>query len=65
MILVRLKDGTFKKVPTDLLTRMIESEEITHFRRTDGWVAVGSDAVRKRRSPFYHGEERRGWKRFP
>ncbi len=65
MILVRWKDGTFKKIPTDLLSRMIESGEITHFRRSDGWVAVGTDAVRKKINPFYHGEERRGWSRYP
>lgn len=59
MILVRFEDGTFRKVPVDLLGRMISSGEITHFRRSSGWVDAAGDQVRSHFSPSYQGPERR------
>jgi hypothetical protein len=59
MILVRFEDGTFRKVPVDLLGRMISSGEITHFRRSSGWVHAAEDQVRSHYSPSYQGPERR------
>ena len=59
MILVRFEDGSFRKVPAALLGKLISSGEVTHFRRSSGWVDAASDSVRTHYSPSYHGQERR------
>ena len=59
MILVRFEDGSFRKVPVELLGRLISSGEITHFRRSSGWVEAAGDQVRAHFSPCYQGPERR------
>ena len=59
MILVRFEDGTFRKIPVDLLGKMISSGEITHFRRSSGWVDAAAGEVRSHYSPSYQGPERR------
>ena len=59
MILVRFEDGSFRKVPAALLGKLINSKEITHFRRSSGWVDATSDSVRAHFSPSYHGQDRR------
>ncbi len=60
MILVRCKDGNFRKVPAELLGKLINSGEVTHFRRASGWIEATSDAVRTHFSPRYQGFEKRG-----
>jgi hypothetical protein len=59
MILVRFEDGSFRKVPSALLGRLIKLKKITHFRRLSGWVDIARDAVREHCSPGYRGRERR------
>jgi hypothetical protein len=59
MILVRYEDGRFRKVPAALLGKLITSGEVTHFRRSSGWVEATSDAVRTHFSPRYQGPEKR------
>ncbi|MDY0269453.1 GSU3473 family protein [Trichloromonas sp.] len=59
MILVRFEDGSFRRIPADLLGRLISSGEITHFRRSSGWVDAAGDPVRAHYSPAYQGPERR------
>jgi hypothetical protein len=59
MILVRFEDGSFRKVPAALLGKLINAGEITHFRRSSGWVEAAGDSVRNHFSPSYQGRERR------
>lgn len=59
-ICVILKNGKPDEVPDYLLGAMIDAGEITSFQRTEGWVKVGVDPVRKAKSGyFYYGPERR------
>jgi hypothetical protein len=59
MILVMYKNGRNAKVPAPLLDKLIRQGEITHFRRSDGWVQVCQDPLRRNFSPLYRGPEKR------
>ena len=63
MILIRYHNGEFARVPTNQLENLIRDGQISHFRRSGGWVAVAHDPLRKRVAPFFHGHEQRyGWR---
>jgi len=59
LISVRLQDGSIDNVPKPLLNTMIETHEITEFKRKDGWVVIGRDAIRGMDSGQMPGKERR------
>lgn len=59
MILVMYKNGRSAKVPAPLLGKLIQKEEISHFRRASGWVEVSRDPVRRNLTPLYPGPEKR------
>jgi hypothetical protein len=46
-MLVIFKNGEDKVVPSFKLDDLIEKKEIIAFLRSDGWVQVGRDPVRK------------------
>ena len=60
---VILADGTSSQVPPKALDVLLDNNRVLKFRRTSGWVTVGVDPVRSRRSSFssdsYPGPERR------
>jgi len=60
---VILADGTSSQVPPKALDVLLDNNRVLKFRRTSGWVTVGVDPVRSRRSSFsfdsYSGPERR------
>lgn len=60
MVPVMLKDGSEEIVSPQVLDRMLESDEVMFFRRTEGWVVVGRDPVRGLGGILYRGRERRG-----
>jgi hypothetical protein len=59
MVPVMLKNGTEEIVSSQVLDRMLESDQVTFFRRGSGWVVVGRDAVRGTGGCLYRGRERR------
>lgn len=59
-ILVVLKNGNQSSIPDYLLAAMIEAGEVTSILRSEGWVKIGVDTVRKGEIGFcYCGPERR------
>jgi len=46
LIRVRYSDGQVDKIPQSLLNTMIENHKVTGFKRKEGWVEVGNDAIR-------------------
>ena len=42
------------------LTELIERNEISRFKRKDGWISLPADNIRKGEIGFYTGPERRG-----
>ena len=61
LIQVEYLDGTFDFVKEPHLTSLISTELISKFLRSDGWVKVPSDEIRKPfRKRSYEGSERRG-----
>jgi hypothetical protein len=61
LIQVSYSDERFDYVKDFMLDQLIDSGQITGFRRTSGWVTVGVDPVRKRsEAATYQGLERRG-----
>ena len=46
LIQVRYPDGQVDKIPPPLLNTMIETHKIIEFKRKEGWVVIGSDAIR-------------------
>ncbi len=60
LIRVVYLDGRFDFVNCTQLTTLIEIEGISKFRRSDGWVRVPSDNLRKTGNRNgYNGPERR------
>ena len=57
LIQVRYPDNRFDYVKEHILHRLIESREITGFRRSSGWVTVGVDQVRQFQRNFNHKPE--------
>ena len=58
-IQVRYKDGTDGLVDSPVLEEMIVSGEISHFRRSQGWVNAASAETRGTSIRTYAGYERR------
>jgi len=62
---VVLADGTSSQISPKALDVLLETNRVLKFRRASGWVTVGVDPVRSRRSSFsldlgsYSGPERR------
>ena len=60
---VILADGTSNQIPPNALDVLLDNNRVLKFRRASGWVTVGVDPVRSRRSNFafdsYSGPERR------
>jgi hypothetical protein len=53
-------DGRFGVVKPYLLDNLLDEKKVTSFLRSDGWVVVGRDLIRSRRSSQgYDGAERR------
>ena len=61
LIAVQYRDGKFDMVKNLLLDELISSESVALFRRSDGWVVVDKDHVRRVESSgrYYMGVERR------
>jgi hypothetical protein len=60
LIPVRYADGHVDKIPSPLLNTLIETHKIIEFKRKEGWVVVGSDAIRG----MDHGQLRRKERRW-
>ena len=58
-IQVRYKNGVQGLVDSTALERLIESGEISHFRRSHGWVSVADAEIRRNTNRAYVGSERR------
>ena len=59
LIPVRYADGHVDKIPPPLLNTLIETHKIIEFKRKEGWVVVGSDAIRGMDYGQLFGKERR------
>ncbi len=46
LIPVRYPDGQVDKVPLPMLNILIEAHKIIEFKRKEGWVVIGNDAIR-------------------
>lgn len=53
------QDGMMDMVEPNVLQRLIESDEIVKFQRSDGWVYPGIDPIRRYVESAYAGPERR------
>jgi hypothetical protein len=58
-IQVRYKNGIQGLVDSSVLEKLIESGEITHFRRSPGWLSVTTAKTRGVSEHAYSGLERR------
>ena len=58
LIPVVLKDGSEELVSKNNLQYLLMLKKVMRFKRSDGWVVVGRDIMRKVIKP-YNGEERR------
>jgi len=60
LIPVIYPNGKHDQVKDFTLSRLIDEHSIVKFKRSNGWVSISADNVRKARiKSFYHGEERR------
>ena len=61
-ILAHFKDNTYRYVANHELNDLINAGSIVGFRRSDGWVEIGRDPVRKKETPgeVSDGPEKRG-----
>ncbi|MBI5656397.1 MAG: hypothetical protein HZC44_06075 [Geobacter sp.] len=59
MILVRYLDGTYDMVLERHLGSLISENKIIGFERSNKWVTIGIDPLRKPASETYTGPERR------
>ncbi len=60
---VILKDGTYHHFTPRVLNVLLETERVSKFKRSNGWVTVGVDPVRivsHINNGGYRGPERRG-----
>ena len=60
LIHVLYDDDKYDYVKGFQLDRLLEMKKVQRFKRSSGWVTVGVDPTRWRRSPNYQGTERRG-----
>jgi hypothetical protein len=63
LIPIRYTDGHVGKIPSPLLNTLIETHQIIAFKRKEGWVVVGSDAISGMNHGQLRGKERR-WNCF-
>jgi len=59
MIQVTYTDDSFDYVKDFMLDGLIESGAIAKFKRSTGWVEIGTDPIRQHTDPGYRGDERR------
>ncbi|NVN89811.1 MAG: hypothetical protein HXX11_04340 [Desulfuromonadales bacterium] len=59
LIHVMYPDKKYDYVKDFMLDTLIESEKITSFRRSSGWIALGVDPVRSRTSKMTHRDVER------
>jgi hypothetical protein len=59
MIRVKYPNGNTEMVRPPLLRHLINSNKISEFRRSDGWVVLGQDRLRSAKGVDYAGKERR------
>lgn len=60
LIRVELKDGTICRMAVKAFNVFLSHGKIARFERSDGWVVVGRDPLRKsQRASDYLGPERR------
>jgi hypothetical protein len=59
MIRVMYDDGRFDMVKPGMLDNLLNSQVVTSFKRNNGWVVVGRDAIRSSSRGNYRGMERR------
>ena len=60
LIPVIYPNGKHDQVKDFTLSRLIDDQSIAKFKRSNGWVDISADNVRKARTKsFYRGEERR------
>jgi hypothetical protein len=59
MIRIMYNDGNFDIIKPGLLNALIEKEAITSFKRSDGWIVIGRDPIRRGGNRAYAGPERR------
>jgi len=60
LIPVIYPDGKHDMVKSYLLDRLIAAQQIRQFKRTEGWVDIGSKQIRGKSHKSYLGPERRG-----
>ena len=61
MLRVIYTDGRFDLVKDSMLKALLDSCEVAKFKRSTGWVDIGSPHVRRAGSGnHYRGPERRG-----
>ena len=58
-IAVVYQDGMMDMVEPQVLQGLIKEDEIVKFQRTDGWVYLGIDPIRRIPDMLYQGPERR------
>ena len=59
MIRVMYSDGRFDMVKPGMLDNLLNRQVVTSFKRNNGWVVVGRDAIRSSSRGNYRGMERR------
>lgn len=59
---VILTNGEEKIVPAYMLDYLIRENKIVAFQRSDGWVQIGRDPIRKSQLPLINSGER--WSDF-
>ena len=60
MIRVMYDDGRFDMVKPQVLESLLQSNTVTSFKRAEGWVVVGRDAIRNSHpAQEYNGPDRR------
>jgi hypothetical protein len=59
LIPARSSDGHVDKIPSPLLNTLIETHQIIAFKRKEGWIVIGIDAIRGMDHGQLGGKERR------
>ncbi|WP_243370577.1 GSU3473 family protein [Geotalea sp. SG265] len=56
-------DGVVASVPTSVVGRLIELNQIVAFERSSGWACIGEDPIRQKMQP-YGGPGKRRYDRY-
>lgn len=59
LIQVSYDDNKYDYIKDFMLDRLIESGTISGFRRSTGWVRIGTDRIRTQKREDYPGVDRR------